>query len=74
MSEIEEHLKDEERDFWISDPERVMLLEILACVSVVLRNGKLYFNRPGPENNEKYAAFCDEIARRFANMPVEKEQ
>lgn len=72
MSDIVEALKGEDTEaFWICDSERVLLCEILACVSVVLKNGKLHFNGHG-EHNTKYAEFCDDMARRFANMQIEQ--
>ena len=72
MSEIDTALKDKDRDFFITNEERQHLVEILANISVVLRAGKLWFNAPGPENI-KHAEFCEEIAHRFANMPVQME-
>ena len=72
-SEIEKALKDVTKEFYITNEERLTLCEMLACVSVVLREGKLHFNGPG-EHNLNYAALADDIARRFANMPVEQEQ
>lgn len=64
----------EPQEFHINDSERIMLCEMLAAVSVVLREGKLWFNSPEDEVNEEYAALADSIARRFANMPVETAQ
>ena len=72
MSEIEKALKDETQDFWISNDERLTLIEILACVASVLRTGDLYFNGRG-KHNLKYADLCTAMAKRFANMPVEVE-
>lgn len=75
MSEILEALKtDTDEPFWIADHERVTLIEILVSVSAMLRKGKIWFNKEGPEHNECYAFLCQELAKRFANMPVEKEQ
>ncbi len=73
MSEIEKALKDEVKDFWISNNERVTLIEILACVASVLRTGDLYFNGRG-KHNLQYAKLCADVAKRFSNMPVEPEQ
>jgi hypothetical protein len=74
MSDIVEALKGEEKDFWISNDERIALCEMLACVAAALRTGKLWLNSPKAKCNEDYAALAETIARRFANMPVEKEQ
>jgi hypothetical protein len=75
MSDIEKTLKCPEgpQDFWISNEDRLQLIDILVCVSHALKLGKLWFNKPGPDNAQ-HAEFCEAIARRFANMPVEKEQ
>jgi hypothetical protein len=73
-SKILDALKeDDESPFWISNDERIMLTEMLASVSVVLRNGSLWFNKKGDPVNQQYADLADCIARRFANMPVEGE-
>lgn len=71
-SEIEAALKDQEQEFHINDEERITLVEILGCVSAVLMSGDLHFNGKG-DHNKTYADFCNEMARRFANMPVHKE-
>lgn len=75
MSEIVNALKTHrEEEFWISDAERKTLIEILVSVCAMLRKGRIWFNQEGLEHNECYAHLCQELARRFANMPVEKEQ
>ena len=70
-SEIEAALKDQEQDLHINDEERITLVEILGCVSAVLMTGDLHFNGKG-DHNMRYANFCNDMARRFANMPVNK--
>ena len=72
-NKIEELLKDEEHAFWISDKERVALIEILGFVAGALTTGKLWFNKPCADLNQEYAALCITMAKRFANMPVFKE-
>jgi len=73
MSELVESLKTEDQDFIISKDDMTTLTEILAFVSVALKSGNLYFNGKG-DHNLIYAEFCDVMARRFANMPVENLQ
>lgn len=72
MSDIEKALKEEQQDFYISNEERISLIEILACVASVLRTGNLYFNGKG-DHNLCYADLCIELAKRFANMPINDE-
>ena len=73
MSEIEKALKTEEEDFHISNDERLMLIDILIFVAAALKSGKLWFNEKGIEKNANYIWFCEMIAKKFANMPVEKQ-
>lgn len=70
---ILEALTGEEEEFYISNSERIMLVDMLAFVSVSLRTGKFFFNKPGKENNRQYAEFAEEMARRLASMPVHEE-
>lgn len=75
QSEIEKALKcGEPEPLNISNDERLMLLEMLACVAGVLRQGKLWFNGPKDPVNEKYADLAESFASKLANMPVELEQ
>ena len=74
MSEIEAALKDEEAPFHISNEERLMLVEVLGCIASVLKAKKLTFETKSGPANSYYADFCLEMAKRFANMPVEQEQ
>ena len=76
MSEIEKHLRDSEEgeDLHISNADRKMLVDLLACVSVALGSGKLWFNKPGKKYNQQFCEFADKMARKFANMKVEQEQ
>lgn len=74
MSDIEAALKDEEAPFHISNEERIMLVEVLGSVASVLKDGKLWFNAQGDKCNHMYADFCLDMAKRFANMPVEQQQ
>lgn len=70
---IEEALKTKEvEDIQISNEDRLQLIDILGCVSVVLKSGKLHFNGPGP-HNLKFSDFCLEMARKFSNMKVHNE-
>lgn len=71
-SQIEAALKGETQDFFITEEERITLVEILGCVCAVLMTGVLHFNGKG-DHNKTYANFCYEMARRFANMPIHKE-
>lgn len=72
-SKLSEILKDVTNDFWISNDERKMLIDMLICVSIVLKEGKLHFNGKG-KHNKKYADFCLTMAGRFSNMPINEEQ
>lgn len=74
MNEIEEALKSEEKEFWIADHERLMLIDIMTMVAMAISDGRLWFNKKDWAYNQQYVEFLNEMARRFANMPVEKEQ
>lgn len=69
---IAEVLEGEERDLHLSNEDRKLLVEVLGMTGAMLRDGKLWFNEPG-ERNKKYADFCNDMAERFANMPVHNE-
>lgn len=56
----------------ITSEDMKMLVDILGCVSVVLREGKLWFN--DKEQSPVYADFCERIARKFANIKIHAEQ
>lgn len=71
-SQIEEALKEQECEFYISNEERITLCEILANIGVILKTGQVYFNGKG-KHNDSYADLCIEVAKRLANMPVHKE-
>lgn len=71
-SEIEEALKEKEHEFYINNEERITLCEILIYIGDALKSGHVYFNGKGKHNNS-YADLCIDIAKRFANMPVHKE-
>jgi len=73
MSEIEDCLKEQEEEFYISDSERVALIDGLVMVAGALRMGKFWFNSPKAEVNQQYITLFENIAKRFANMPVHKE-
>lgn len=72
-SEIEEALKGETEEFYIDNNERIALCELLACVAAALKTGKLWFNKEGIHNQWPYIKLCDDMAKRFANMPINKE-
>lgn len=72
-SKIVEALKDETAEFFINDNERVSLCELLVFVAEVLDSGKLWINSRKSTANRDYANLCRVIAKRFANMPVHRE-
>jgi len=72
MNDIEQLLKTEEQDFWISEDERKHLIDVLSFIAAALFDGTIWFNKPGKENLE-HSRFCAEIAQRFTNMPIHKE-
>lgn len=59
-------------DVHITSEDMKILVDILGCVSVVLRNGKLWFN--DKKQSTTYADFCERIARKFANIKIQREQ
>lgn len=63
---------DGEDDVHIGAEDLRTLVDILAFVSVALSEGRLWFNKPG-ESNRQYAEFCDRMARKFANIKIERE-
>jgi hypothetical protein len=73
MKTMMEELRTSEEDVHVSKEDMETLVEVLACISVVLRSGDLHFNGKG-KHNETYACFCDSMARKFANIKIESEQ
>lgn len=72
MSDIEKALKSEQEEFMINDHERQQLIDMLAMIAAAIKEGKLWFNKPGKEYNKQFADFALMMAERFANMPVNK--
>ena len=59
-------------DVHITSEDMKMLVDILGCVSVALREGKLWFN--DKKQSPVYADYCERIARKFANIKIHSEQ
>lgn len=75
MSEILNALKSgEPEDFYISNDDRIALIEALIATAAALKIGKLWFNEPGKATNEPYINLLERMAKKFANMPVEQAQ
>lgn len=72
---IEEALKTRPEEFHITNDERITLIEVLSFISCALKQGQLKFDSAGSQTtNAQYGEFCECIARRFANMPVQEIQ
>jgi hypothetical protein len=71
--ELAEVLAGEEEEFHLTNNERLNLIQILGMVGAALKDGKLWFNQKGSEENLEHASFCLDIASRLSSMPVHEQ-
>jgi hypothetical protein len=61
-------------DLFITDPERLTLIDILTSVATLLIAQKIWFNKKGLDYNQPYIDFCKTLVAKLEKMEVHYEQ